>query len=66
VEAVVAIKLNANAKASRLIGQLAAIRDEGHTTLSAIASELTRRGIVTPRGGNWHPMGVKRLLERLA
>jgi DNA invertase Pin-like site-specific DNA recombinase len=66
MEAVTALKSKANAKAQKLKGQLEAIKLDGHLTLTAIASELTRRGIVTSLGGSWHPMGVKRLLERLA
>jgi DNA invertase Pin-like site-specific DNA recombinase len=65
VEAVRAITARADCKAAKLRGQVEAIRAEGHSTLTAIAAELTRRGIVTPRGGAWHPMGVKRLLNRM-
>lgn len=64
VEAVRAIKSRADCKAAKLKGQVDAMRAEGHSTLTAIAGELTRRGIVTSRGGAWYPMGVKRLLNR--
>jgi DNA invertase Pin-like site-specific DNA recombinase len=33
--------------------------------LRAIASELTRRGVIAPRGGGWSPNTVQRLLRRL-
>ncbi|MCA0434293.1 MAG: recombinase family protein [Proteobacteria bacterium] len=65
-EAVAALKASANAQALRLKGQIETIRSEGHATLTAIAEELERRNIKTPRGGRWHPMAVKRLLERIA
>jgi len=65
-EAVSAITAKAACRAAKLKGTLEAIRAEGHDSLTAIAAELGRRGIVTPRGDAWHPMAVKRLLERLA
>jgi hypothetical protein len=30
-----------------------------------LAGELTARGISTPRGGQWHPQTVIRVLERI-
>jgi hypothetical protein len=36
----------------------------GHN-YTALASELTKREVKTPRGGTvWHPMAVKRILDR--
>jgi DNA invertase Pin-like site-specific DNA recombinase len=35
-------------------------------SMRAIASELTARGVPTPRGGRWHPQTVTRILERIA
>jgi DNA invertase Pin-like site-specific DNA recombinase len=35
-------------------------------SLRQIATELTRRGIGTPRGGRWHPTTIGRVLNRLA
>ena len=57
------------AKADRRAHDLAPIvrevREEGATTLGAIAKALTARGIETPRGKReWSAMQVKRLLER--
>ena len=43
---------------------IADIRLAGHVSLRAIAGELSRRGIVTRRGGNWHPATVRGLLNR--
>ncbi len=39
------------------------IREGGASSLRAIASELTARGIPSARGGVWHPQQVKRVLE---
>jgi len=46
-----AVSANAAAFAADLAPMLADIRAEGHTSLRAIATELTARGIRTPRGG---------------
>jgi hypothetical protein len=42
------------------------IRAAGHTSLRAMAAELTTRGIRTRRGRAWHVSNVKELLGRLA
>jgi hypothetical protein len=31
------------------------LRSQGFTSVRAIAAELNERGILTPRGGAWHP-----------
>jgi hypothetical protein len=41
------------------------LRKAGFFSISAIARELNKRGIPTPRGGKWHMTTVTRLLERL-
>jgi hypothetical protein len=41
------------------------LRKAGFVSISAIARELNKRGIPTPRGGKWHMTMVTRLLERL-
>jgi len=43
---------------------IADIRGAGHTSLRAMAAELTVRGIRTRRGGAWQVSNVKQLLER--
>jgi DNA invertase Pin-like site-specific DNA recombinase len=48
-----AVSANAAAFAADLAPVLKDIRAEGHTSLSAIAAELTARGIRTRRGGAW-------------
>ena len=42
------------------------IQSQGTTSVRAIAAELNVRGILTPRGGSWHPTSAARLLARLA
>jgi hypothetical protein len=44
---------------------IAVIQANGATSLRAVAAELTRRGIPTPRGtGAWQAVQVQRLLAR--
>ena len=60
-----AVTANAAAFAADLVLVLEDIRVAGHTSLRAIAAELTARGIRTRRGGNWGVGNVKALLGRL-
>lgn len=64
--AIEAVKANATARAADLASVIADIREGGATSLPAIARELNDRGIVTPRGGRWHPSSVRNLSSRLA
>ncbi len=50
------------AKLAPLVRQLAAA---GITSVRAVAEELNRRKVPTPRGGEWHPTSAARLLARL-
>jgi DNA invertase Pin-like site-specific DNA recombinase len=59
------VSANANAFAADLAPVLADIRAQGHTSLRAIAAELTWRGIRTRRGRRWHVSNVGNLLVRL-
>jgi DNA invertase Pin-like site-specific DNA recombinase len=45
---------------------IAEIRSSGATSLGRIAKALNERGIRTPRGAEWQPVQVKRVLERIA
>jgi DNA invertase Pin-like site-specific DNA recombinase len=45
---------------------IAEIRASGATSLGRIAKALNERGIRTPRGAEWQPVQVKRVLERIA
>ena len=61
---VVAIREAAERFAVDLEPILADIMAAGHASLRTIAVELNRRGIVTRRGGAWHPATVRDLLNR--
>ncbi|WP_336979703.1 recombinase family protein [Altererythrobacter fulvus] len=65
VAAIEAVKAGAAERATDLAPVIADIQAAGATSLQAIASELNVRGIVTPRGGKWHPSSVRNLLARL-
>ena len=65
-EAVAAIKLKAQEHATNLRSILDDIRGEGITSIRKIAEELNQRGILAPRGGEWQPTTVVRLLARLS
>lgn len=58
------VSANAASFAADLVPVLADIRAAGHTSLRAIAAELTARGIRTRRGGAWGVGNVGRLLHR--
>ena len=57
---------HAQDRAQNLRAIVADVRSSGITSVRAIADELNRRAILTPRGGQWHATSVVRLLERLA
>ncbi|WP_229804940.1 recombinase family protein, partial [Neogemmobacter tilapiae] len=59
------VTANAQAFAQDLAPVLADIRAEGHTSLRAIAAELTKRGIQTRRGGKWQVSNVVGLVGRI-
>jgi len=54
----------ADAFAANLLPLVREIQAAGHTTLRAIAAELTRRNVRTARGGTWGPDTVRSLLLR--
>jgi DNA invertase Pin-like site-specific DNA recombinase len=62
---IAALKENADADAQRVIGIIQPMRNAG-MTLRAIATELDKQGIATPRGGAWTAMQVKNTLDRMA
>jgi DNA invertase Pin-like site-specific DNA recombinase len=59
------VRSNAAARAADYAETIADVRASGARSLAAIAKELNARGIVTPRGGQWHPSSVRNLLQRL-
>jgi DNA invertase Pin-like site-specific DNA recombinase len=64
-QAVAAVKANAEQRAAGLRIIVDDLKDQGITSVRAIATELNERGILTPRGGEWHPTSAARLLSRL-
>lgn len=63
--ALAAVRANASERARHYAEIITDIRSVGATSLPAIAKELNERGIVTARGGRWHPSSVRNLLLRL-
>lgn len=61
---VAAIRAGAERFAADLEPIVADIMRTGTTSLRTIAGELNRRGIVTRRGGAWHPATVRNLIGR--
>jgi DNA invertase Pin-like site-specific DNA recombinase len=64
-QAVAAVKANARHRAANLKAIVDDIRALGVTSVRAVAAELNERGVLTPRGGEWHPTSAARLLLRL-
>jgi DNA invertase Pin-like site-specific DNA recombinase len=64
-QAVAKIKEKAAQRAIGLQGIVEGIKRSGVTSVRAITDELNRQGISAPRGGDWHPTAVARLLNRL-
>ncbi len=56
---------NADAFAESLVPLLRNIREQGCTSLRAIATELNAKGIRTRRGGRWHVSTVRNLIARI-
>jgi DNA invertase Pin-like site-specific DNA recombinase len=55
----------ARRRASDVLPVIQAIQSSGVTTLAGIAEKLNDRGIPAPRGGDWAPAQVSRVLSRL-
>lgn len=51
--------------AKGLMPLIQAIRSQGGLTLVSVANSLNVRGIMSPRGGKWHPSSVANLLSRV-
>jgi DNA invertase Pin-like site-specific DNA recombinase len=63
--AIQSVKAKADSFAEGLAGIVSELRSAGITSVRAIADELNRREIQTPRGGAWHVASVHRLLTRV-
>ena len=62
--AVAAIKASADQHAANVLPIIREAQKAGATTLRAVAEALNARGITTARGGSWHAMSVKNVLDR--
>jgi DNA invertase Pin-like site-specific DNA recombinase len=62
--AVASIKAAADQHAANIRPIIREAQKAGATTLRAVAEALSARGISTARGGSWHAMSVKNMLER--
>ncbi|WP_191057892.1 recombinase family protein [Geminicoccus harenae] len=60
-----AAKVNADRFAQDRASVVAQLQEAGVVSLGAIAAALNKRGITTPRGGQWHRSTVRNLLGRL-
>ena len=61
--AVARIKAVASERAENLKAIVEDIRAQGVTSVRTMTDELNHRGILTARGGEWHPTTVARLLD---
>jgi len=62
--AVAAIKASADQHAANVLPIIKEAQKAGATSLRAVADALNARGISTARGGSWHAMSVKNVLDR--
>jgi hypothetical protein len=62
--AVDAIKASADRHTANVLPVIEDIRAAGSGTLEEIARELSARGILTARGGQWYATKVRHLLAR--
>jgi DNA invertase Pin-like site-specific DNA recombinase len=62
--AVISIKAGADHHAANVLPIIREAQKAGATTLRAVTAALNARGIVTARGGSWHAMSVKNVLDR--
>jgi DNA invertase Pin-like site-specific DNA recombinase len=62
--AVASIKAGADQHAANILPIIREAQKAGATTLRAVANALNARGISTARGGAWHAMSVKNVLDR--
>jgi DNA invertase Pin-like site-specific DNA recombinase len=65
-QAVATVRANAARRASNLSGIVSDLQSQGVESVRALARELNARGVLTARGGAWHPTSVARLLSRLS
>jgi hypothetical protein len=56
-------RAEAQARAKKLAPVIRELQERG-LSMCAIAAELTKRKVETPRGGTWHPQLVTRVVRR--
>ena len=59
------VTANADLHAHDLAPVIEDLRQQGVTTLRALAAALSQRGMITRRGGQWHVSNVRNLLGRV-
>jgi DNA invertase Pin-like site-specific DNA recombinase len=62
--AVASIKAGADKHAANILPIIKEAQRAGATTLRQVAEALNARGVATARGGQWHAMSVKNMLDR--
>lgn len=60
------MKAQADQHAANVLPIIKEAQRPGANTLRAVAEALNARGIATARGGSWHAMSVKNMLDRVA
>ena len=65
VDAIRAIRANADQHAANLAPVIEMLHSEGILSLGGVALELNRRGILTPQRRRWHKSSVRNLMARL-
>jgi DNA invertase Pin-like site-specific DNA recombinase len=60
------IRHAADSHAHNLKPVLDTLASEGVVSLGAVAAALNERGILAPRGGQWHKSSVRNLIQRLS
>jgi DNA invertase Pin-like site-specific DNA recombinase len=58
-------RATAEGRAADLMPTIRALQGNGITTLAGIAKALNEQGIAAPRGGQWRPVQVQRVMQRL-
>ena len=59
-----AVTAEADRFAANVLPIIREAQKAGATTLRAVAAALNARGVSTARGGSWHAMSVKNMLDR--
>ena len=60
--ALAALKASGATHRARVLAIIAAVRADGVTSLRAVAAELSRRGVLAARGGQWRAVTVRAIL----